>query len=80
MLKKVPPIKKNRIIQVLHDWQNVGKQKGKFRDSRIEKKVDPPLQPAAEETSTHKCPFGCGEVEDHLHYVKCQAPAAKEGR
>ena len=80
LIRKATPTKKNRIIQVLHDWQNVGKQKGKFRDSRLGKIVEPPLQPTVEEISAHKCPLGCGATEDHLHYVKCQAPKALHER
>ena len=36
--------------------------------------MQPPLQATAEEESIHQCPFGCGQVEDHLHYVKCPRP------
>ena len=35
LLRRANPIKKNRLIQVMHDWQNVGRQKGKFRDAKI---------------------------------------------
>ena len=80
LLKKAHPIKKNRIVQVLHDWQNVGSQKGRFRDARLGSKVEPPLQPTVEEESTHKCPMECGETEDNLHYVKCQATSAIKAR
>ena len=71
LLRRADPIKKNRIIQVMHDWQNIGRQKGKFRDARLLKKAEHPLQPTIEEKTIHLCPNGCGEVEDHLHYVKC---------
>ena len=74
LLKKAPPTQKNRLVQILHDWQNVGKQKGKLRDSRLSKKADPPLQATTEEESIHKCPMGCGEEEGPLHYVCCTSP------
>ena len=74
LLKKSAPIKRKRIIQILHDWQNVGRQKGKIRDSRLQKNVDPPLQATTEEEVIHKCPMGCGKEEDHLHYVHCSSP------
>ena len=80
MLKKSSAIKKNRIIQVLHDWQNVGKQKGKFRNARLAKMADPPLQATVEEETIHLCPFECGETEDPLHYVRCQNKGAMESR
>ena len=75
LLRKASPIKKNRLIQVLHDWQNVGRQKGKFRDSRLGKMVEPPLQATMEEETIHLCPMGCGLQEDHLHHVRCSVPS-----
>ena len=80
LIRKANPIKKNRHIQVLHDWQNVGRQKGKLRDARLSKKVEPELQATVEEVSIHLCPNGCGEAEGHLHYVKCQRASAMEER
>ena len=80
LIRKSNPIRKNRHIQVLHDWQNVGRQKGKLRDARLSKQVEPELQATVEEISIHLCPNGCGDVEGHLHYVKCQEASAIEAR
>ena len=80
MLKKATPIRRNRHSQVLHDWQNVGRQKGKIRDGRLAKNVEPELQATVEEQSIHLCPNDCGKTEDHLHYVKCQSKKPKEER
>ena len=73
LLRRANPIKKNRLIQVMHDWQNVGRQKGKFRDSKIKSTERQQDNITTEEKTIHLCPVGCGEVEDHLHYVKCKA-------
>ena len=76
LLRRANPIKKNRHIQTMHDWKNVGHQKGLIRDARLNKQVDPPIQATVEETTIHMCPLGCGEMEDQFHFVKCQAPTA----
>lgn len=80
LLQKLSPINKNRVIQVLHDWQNVGQQKGRFRDARLGKQVDPPLQATVEEVAIHMCQYDCGELEDPLHYVRCKNETASKIR
>lgn len=72
LLRHASPIQKNRHIQTLHNWQNVGSQKGKIRDSRLGRDVQPPLQPTEEEKEIHLCPNGCGETEESMHYIRCQ--------
>ena len=71
VLKKAGPIKKNKLIQVLHNWQNVGRQK-KFRDAKLDKDVTPAPMPTEEEKTIYMCPNGCGETEGNLHYVHYQ--------
>ena len=80
LIKRAGPIQKNRIIQVLHNWQNVGHQKGKFRDARLGREIDPPLQPTEDEKTIHLCPNGCGMTEKSMHYVHCQEDSSKNKR
>ena len=79
-LKPTSPLRRTKLIQMLHNWQNVGAQKGKFRDARIKINSDNPLPPTEEEITCHLCPEGCGEEERELHYLHCPTTAAKEKR
>ena len=65
---------------MLHNWQNVGRQKGKFRDAKLDKDVIPAPMPTEEEKTIHLCPNGCGETEGNLHYVHCQEKSAIKKR
>ena len=77
MLKNASSPVKAQLIKLLHNWQNTGRQKGKFRDSRLKLDSDEPLIPTEEEIHCHECPDGCNEEETDLHYLDCQAPHAK---
>ena len=71
MLRTANPMRRTRLIQMLHNWQNIGKQKGIFRDARIKQDKESTNEPTEEEKSCHLCPEGCGEEEKELHYLHC---------
>ena len=80
MLRGARSQQRANLIKLLHNWQNTGRQKGKFRDARIKINSDDPLTPTEEETHCHKCPDGCNEEETDLHYLNCVALHAKRRR
>jgi hypothetical protein len=80
MLRKANPMRRITLIKMMHNWQNIGVQKGKIRDSRLRMQTDEPLTPTEEEKDCHLCQDGCGEVEGNLHYISCQAPNPLESR
>ena len=80
MLKSAGPNRRTRLVQLLHNWQNVGAQKGRFRDSRLRLDSDNPLNPTEEEVDCHKCQEGCDEVESNLHYLECPTTHSRERR
>ena len=80
MMKSAPPLRRTKLIQLLHNWQNTGRQKGIFRDSRIKIGTEVPLEPTTEETHCHKCPDGCEEEESDLHFLECPTIHARRRR
>ena len=72
-LKKASQTSRNRYMQIMHGWQNVGEQKEK-----IGLTDHTPRGTAA--ATLHLCPTGCGAKECQLHYVKCQHKAMAEHR
>ena len=56
LLRQAYPIKKNQLIQVMHDWQNVGRQKGKFRDARLMKISESTAQATIKEKNNSSLP------------------------
>ena len=80
MLRQARPIRRIKIVKLMHNWQNVGRQKGKIRDAKLKLETDNPLQPTKEEIDCHLCPGECGEEEGHLHYLSCQEKTAKTAR
>ena len=80
MLRKATPLQQNRHIQTLHNWQNVGKQKGKMRDARLSIDTLPLMEPTEEEKVIHLCPLGCGETEENMYYIRCQEKETKINR
>ena len=71
MMNNAPPMRRTKIMQLLHNWQNTGRQKGKFRDARLRLQSDEPLEPTLEEVDCQKCPEGCDEEENELHFLEC---------
>ena len=80
MVRGAGAIKRAKLIKLLHNWQNTGRQKGRFRDSRLKLDSEVPLAPTEEEKHCHECPEGCNEEETDLHYLNCPAPHAMKRR
>ena len=80
MMNSAGSSRRTRLVQLMHNWQNVGSQKRKFRDARLKLNSDNPLNPTEEEVNCHKCPDGCEEEEISLHYLECPMPHAKQRR
>ena len=64
-LKTYGPITCNHIMQLMHNWQNVGWQQAQFREASG-------AQPGTTMEEEVLCPMGCKEVEVPLHYLYCQ--------
>ena len=56
MVRGADAIKRAKLIKLLHNWQNTGRQKGRFRDSRLKLDSEEPLAPTEEERHCHECP------------------------
>ena len=57
-MKKMTPQRVTNVVKMVHGWQHDGNQKYLFDD----------------ETEDSMCPTGCGQMEEKLHFVTCQAP------
>ena len=78
MTKSTGPNRRTRLVELLHNRQNVGSQKGKFRDERLKLDSENPMTPMEGETNCHKCPEGCEEEESNLHYFECPTKHSRE--
>ena len=85
--KRLQQLKKSKqmsYIQLIHNWQNTGYQKQQFArskyqnrkvgDSEEERLID------REITRCGQCPYKCGNVETHLHYLVCTNTEARRKR
>ena len=72
MLRNANPLKRIKLIKMIHHWQNMGIQKGMIRDSRLRLASNQPKHPIEEIVDCHLFPEGCGQVEGKLHYLHCQ--------
>jgi hypothetical protein len=72
-LNLLSPIACCNAIQMLHNWQNTGYQKGQFFYSSC----DGANLTAEQNTRQHitKCPLGCNQVETLFHFITC--PSSK---
>ena len=77
LLKSKRPIMQNRLIQLIHNWQHTGYQKGQFRDSKNE---DDTYEHREEDRNAHLCPSGCGITEKAMHYMVCTAKVMEDFR
>ena len=68
------------LLQLIHNWQNVGSQKQQSLES-----TEPPLPNETRVTTALRekyqrhvgqCPFHCGLNEDAMHYMQCPATKA----
>jgi len=79
-LKKIGTLKRLKILQLMHDWQNIGEQKRKFnmaRDNTAKSTLPPITQTQQDE---EKCQANCGEKEDTLHYMQCTENRMRQER
>ena len=58
-----------KAVQLIHDWQHIGKRKGHFLKS-----IDKTFTDSSEEVKrVLRCPLGCGERKSPMHYIFCKA-------
>ena len=77
-LKATPHIKRMKVLQFQHGWQNTGYQKLQFLQSAL--KQDEVVTEEMKLNNDVYCPFGCGEVETRMHYMVCQHVGLKTKR
>ena len=69
-LLKIPLHKRLNMLQLIHNWQHVGKQKLQFEDSKkVTIETQHPIVEKIRETQRHdlaQCPFKCGKMENSL--------------
>ena len=70
-MKQANALKRIKLLEMLHGWQNIGTQKGKLIDVRIKLDTDKPLEPTIDKVNCHLCPSGCRKTEVELHYLNC---------
>ena len=67
-------------FQLIHNWQNVGKQKQMFALSKEKPSTNhtDDTRRLRQEliTNTGLCPFQCGCQETNMHYMECRSPTA----
>jgi hypothetical protein len=80
LMRKANPIRRTRLLKMIHNWQNVGKQKGIMRDARLKLDSETPLAPTMEEINCELCPEGCKEVEGKMHFIHCPTDTAIAAR
>jgi hypothetical protein len=66
-LSRLSISKRVKVIKLMHNWQNTGRQKGLFRMN-----TDLTAEDMATTALLEKCPMGCGEYEAPLHYIHCK--------
>ena len=79
LLREVTDIKRCNIIQFKHLWQNTGKQKATFLESKLrqQRKQNCLTQDDIKRIRTEGlCPMGCGQQECNMHYLHCTKRAA----
>ena len=57
-MTKMSALRITNIVKMVHGWQNDGNQNYLFDNV----------------TGDSMCPTGCGQMEERLHFVTCQAP------
>jgi hypothetical protein len=77
-LKSLSPILRCNAIQMLHDWQNTGYQKGQFYDSS--QGDSGATIGSAARTRLTECPMGCGQPELPFHFMTCKCDKMSEAR
>ena len=84
-IKSYKQDKQLALLQLIHNWQNTGRQKQKFLQSRIDQQQRQ-MQEAElkllkkEIIQIAQCPMRCGKVENHLHYLECEHTETRQKR
>jgi hypothetical protein len=78
-MKKQSPISRCNIIQMIHDWQNMGSQKEKFfySDNTNKQLTQSDLDKGER---LGKCPLGCRQKEVPFHFMKCMSDIMADTR
>jgi hypothetical protein len=78
-MKKQTPISRCNIVQMIHDWQNMGSQKQKFYYSGHSTHN---MMQSTIETGKQlvKCPLGCTQKESPFHFMKCTSDVMTDTR
>ena len=81
-LKSITIHKKFGIVQLMHNWQNIGTQKTTFAHSKRNKDINKnsPLSKLKDDEieGLGKCPFQCNAQESHLHYMECKSQTVRK--
>jgi hypothetical protein len=70
-LDKQNNLRRIKVLQLQHGWQNTGSQKLQFLVS-ADKNHD--LDEDTKRDNNVYCPFNCGHTEERLHYMHCPVP------
>ena len=66
-MKRLSIAKRSKVMKLMHNWQNTGRQKGLFAESAATTPEQLGLVSQVE-----KCPMGCGCYESSMHYLQCK--------
>ncbi len=65
-MKRLSVSKRAKVVKLMHNWQNTGRQKGLFYESAVKTPED-----LATAEVVDRCPMGCGEYKCSMHYLQC---------
>ena len=65
-MKRLSVAKRAKVVKLMHNWQNTGRQKGLFAESAAKTPED-----LAMVGEIDRCPMLCGEYESSMHYLQC---------
>ena len=65
-MKRLSIAKRAKVVKLMHNWQNTGRQKGLFYESSARSPAD-----LANVSLVDRCPMGCGCYESSMHYLQC---------
>lgn len=80
MMTTTNSIRRIKIVKMMNNWQNTGRQKGKIRDAKLKIGTETPIIPSIDDKTCHLCPAGCNEEEASLHYLHCPIGELKKRR
>ncbi len=77
-LNQLSPITQCNAVQMIHNWQNMGYQKGQFFDSTANE-TNNVHAPTTRHCLT-TCPMGCGYIKNPFHFMICTSKLMCEAR